>query len=145
MSLALHFSPTYGAEGGTPFFNSTTTRYDIGDFHMKSTQHKQADKFLYLSQVITLYNNEGTKLGLTNFIFYFNPMDGQVKITGYKRFYLGHYSSICSKKADFSYLNDADFEMITSARSADMFQFKVSGELHKESMGDCDGFGDWME
>jgi hypothetical protein len=92
-----------------------------------------------------LYNNEGTKLGLTNFIFYFRPIDGQVKITGFKRFYLGHYSSICSKQADFSYLNDADFEMITSARSADMFQFKVSGELHKESMGDCDGFGDWME
>jgi hypothetical protein len=129
----------------TSIFNSTTTRHDIGDFHVKFTQHKQADKYLYLNQAIILYNNKGTKLGHTNLIFYLNPKDGKVEFSGYKRFYVGDYDEICDIKIDFPYLDNADFEMITSVKSADMFQFKVAGELHKENMGDCDSFGDWVE
>jgi len=131
----------------TPIFNSTTERYDIGDFHMKFTQHKPADKFLYLAQEVVLYNSEGTRLGLTNFMFYLNPTNGKVQFSGYKRFYLGEtlMTKTCSTKLDLPYLDDANFEMITSARSADMFQFKVSGELHTETMGDCKAFGDWQE
>jgi len=131
----------------TPIFNSTTERYDIGDFHTKFTQHKPADKFLYLTQEVVLYNSEGTRLGLTNFMFYLNPTNGKVKFSGYRRFYLGEtlMEKTCSNKVDLPYLDDANFEMITSAKSADMFQFKVSGELHTETMGDCKAFGDWQE
>jgi hypothetical protein len=134
----------------TPIFNSTTTRHDIGDFHVKFTQHEEADEPLFLNQEVKLYNNEGTRLGMISFTFNWRPYYFNRKVTfwGYKAFSLGRYVGFgarCSKYVDLTYLNDADFEMIISAKSADMFQFRVNGKLHKENMGNCKGFGDWMK
>ena len=77
----------------TPIFNSTSnmvgpfTSSNLPVFKLKFTENKVADKYLYQGVNVNLYNGNGTKLGLTNFIIYAGIVDEEVQITAYKRFY----------------------------------------------------------
>ena len=134
----------------TPIFNSTTYRYNVGDFHVKFTQHKKADKNLYLSMSVDLYNNDGVRVGYTNFIFYATRRDYGFRYSAYKRYYFdGPYSGYGCQSGHFelSYLavEGFNFEMITAVRSPNMYQFIVSGEKHNETMADCSNYDTWQE
>ncbi|XP_063686856.1 uncharacterized protein LOC134820410 isoform X2 [Bolinopsis microptera] len=139
----------------TPIFNSTSnmvgpfTSSNLPVFKLKFTENKVADQWLYQSVNVNLYDGNGTRLGLTNFIIYATIVDEEVQVTGYKRFYFsGPWSGSrsCSKKLNLDYLKDFNFEMVTSVGSEDMFQFTTSsGERNSESMGVCSSYSTWQD
>ena len=122
---------------------------NLPDFKVKFTQNKETDKYLYQSVNVNLYNGEGTRIGLTNFIMYAQKEGDNIKLTGYKRFYFdgpwGGKRSCQSELLNLDYLEGFTFEMLTSIGSASMFEFAKDGKTYSESMDQCTSFSDWQE
>ena len=139
----------------TPIFNSTSETVgpfsypNLPEFRLNFTQHKEADKYLYQSVGVNLYNGNGTEVGHTSFILYARLVAENLQFTAYKRFYFdGPWSgnSSCSQYLNLDYLEGFNFEMQTSVGSSNMFQFtKPDGEVHSESMDHCSSFSTWQE
>ena len=154
-SFSIKTTINHSVSEWTPIFNSTSNMVgpfnssNLPVFKLKFTENKVADKNLYQGVNVNLYNGNGTRLGHTNFIIYAGIVDEKVKLTGYKRFYFnGPWSGTrsCSEYLNLDYLEDFNFEMVTSVGSEDMFQFtRSSGEKHSESMGDCSSYSSWQD
>lgn len=126
-------------------FNSS----NLPVFTVRFTEHKEADKYLYQSVNVNLYNGNSSRIGYTNYIFYARLVGEDVQFTAYKRYYFdGSWSgkSNCMKYLTLDYLGGFNFDMVTSVGSEDMFAFTgPDGVTHTETMGDCSSYSDWQD
>lgn len=140
----------------SPMTNGTSEAFSVDpkaplQFKVKFTQQKEADKSLYLSTSVLLYNDKGTKLGEANFIFYVGKREDKVSIRGSQRFYFdGPWRKTrgCQEwpGADLSELGGFDFVMTTAVGSSDMFQFEGNaGQTINVDMGSCKTYRQWRK